>query len=132
MVEKVHGTSFSGEFLTKNMDFFTVRTLVDIRPSATKDPNEASQVSLDKLVETISTRAQPVILGGVTVSSETDPSDLPAASGTVDVYTLKFAVEHAGAWNPTELAETLDGVDNFVFTTPTTNNNVAVTQHETL
>lgn len=85
MVTKVHGTSFGAESLTKNMNFFTVRTLVDISVDANRDPSDVSQSSLDRFVETVSLRAQPVILGNASVSSEATPSDLPgyAQAGAV-------------------------------------------------
>jgi hypothetical protein len=136
MVEKVHGHVFAGEKLTGNMDFFTVRTLVDIR--VTGNPANASQHSLDKLVETINLRAQPVILSDVTVTSETGPiADLPAAGtgATVSVYTFKFAIEHTRAWGEDgeDLALALDGIEGFSFSVgDTSGNNVAVVRNEVL
>lgn len=134
---KIHGTTNPGQFLTGNLNFYTIRTTLDIRPSAAKDPHDDAQARLDKLVAAVSTRAQPIILGAVTAVDEQKSSitDLPAASAasgsTVTVYTIRFAIEHNMAWevngnNPT-LAETLHGVDGFVFTYPTTDNNVSVT-----
>ena len=129
--------------LTGVQNFYTIRTLLDIRPTGTASysagtgPNYTdvrtldSQERLDKLVETISTRAQPIFLSGVVVTSESSPTDLPAASGTVNVYTIKFSVEHDQIWvvtgnNPT-LAESFNGVLDFVNTSPSTNNNISVT-----
>lgn len=137
MTQKVNGVSFPGQHLTGGLNYYTVRTLLDIRPSADKDINDAAQKRLNKLVETISLRAQPVIMGKVveSVEAKADITDLPAVAalpdGNVTVYVLKFAIEHNLAWevegnNPT-LAECLDGVEGFVFTVPTTGNNVAVT-----
>lgn len=137
MTQKVHGVSFPGQHLTGGLNYYTVRTVLDIRPSADKDLNDAAQKRLNKLVETISLRAQPVIMGKVveSVEAKADITDLPAVAGMsgtdVTVYTLKFAIEHNLAWevegnNPT-LAESLDGVEGFVFTVPTTGNNVSVT-----
>lgn len=136
MTAKINGTVSPDQFLTGNLNFYTVRTTLDIRPSATRDINDEAQVRLDKLVETISMRAQPIIMGGVTVSTEqkSTVTDLPAVAGmsgtTVTVYTVRFAVEHNMIWevnggNPT-LAESLNGVAGFVFDYPTTDNNVAV------
>ncbi len=137
MTQKVHGVSFPGQHLSGGLNYYTVRTTLDIRPSADKDLNDAAQKRLNKLVETISLRAQPVIMGRVveSVEAKADVIDLPAVSalpGTdVTIYVLKFAIEHNFAWevegnNPT-LAESLNGVEGFVFTVPTTANNVAVT-----
>ena len=115
MVQKINGTTLAGQFLTGGLNFYKVRTTLNILP--TGDLSDESQARLDKLVEAISLRAQPVILSGVTSASETNPSDL--ASGGM-VYTLSFAIEHNMAWevqgsaNPT-LAETLDGVAGFEY-----------------
>jgi hypothetical protein len=114
MVTKVHGTSFPGEHLTGNMDFFTVDTLVDIRPSAEGNPAATSQIALDRLVEVISTRAQPILLGGIVVNTGANPGNVPAyVSG--NTYTVKFAVEHANAVDVVELQETLNGIAGFVY-----------------
>lgn len=136
MTEKVNGTSFAGQFLTGGLNFYKVRTVLDIRPTGVI--SDASQKRLDKLVEAISTRAQPVILSAVTSASETSPADLPGATGAQTVYTLSFAIEHNMAWevqgsaNPT-LAETLDGIEGFVYDIAVTNdNNVSVALVESL
>ena len=136
MTQKVHGTVAAGQALTGGLNFYTVRTSLDIRATGAID--DASQKRLDKLVETISLRAQPVILSAVTTTTETSPADLPGATGSVTVYTLKFAIEHNQAWemqdskNPS-LGETLDGIEGFVYDIATTTaNNVSVTLVETL
>ncbi len=135
MVEKVNGTAFAAENLTGNMDFFVVRTTLDITPTGNLE--DASQVRFEKLIEAISTRTQPVVLGNVFMSDEVAPvADLPvtgASSGaTVTVYNFKFAMEHAEAWDNTgiDLADTLDGVEGFVSTIPTDGNNVSVEKWE--
>jgi hypothetical protein len=82
MVEKVHGSVNPGESLTGNLEFFTVTTSVNI---LTRDAGTAAtQAALDKLVEVISLRGQPIIMGAPF-----------ADSGS---YVFKFAIEHAGAW----------------------------------
>lgn len=136
MVDKVNGVAAAGQFLTGGLNFYKVRTTLDIR--ATGNIADASQKRLDKLVEAISTRAQPVIMSAVTTSTESNPSDIPSAGANASVYTLSFAIEHNMAWevsgssNPT-LAETLDGVNGFVYDIAVTNNNnVAVALVESL
>lgn len=135
MTQKVNGISKAGQHLTGGLNFYKVRTTLDIRSGAISD---ASQKRLDKLVEAISLRAQPVIMSAVAVSTESNPSDIPSASGSVTVYTLSFAIEHNMAWevqgssNPT-LAETLDGVEGFVYDIAVSNsNNVHVALVESL
>lgn len=142
MVEKVHGTSFPGQALTGSLNFYAVRSLMDIRPSTNKNPSDPAQKRLDKLIETISLRAQPVIIGEVTVANElrsstvdlparTDQTKYPGTATEVPVYTMVFAVEKNMAWevmgvaNPT-LPETLNGVEGFVYEWPQNNNNVTV------
>lgn len=161
MVEKVNGYFAGGEHLTGNMDFFTLRTTLNIKPNGVVAPvemvtlpytdingttyndegsyNSAKVVQdrFDKLIQTIATKAQPIILGGVTSASETGPvADIPAASVTGDpytVYTLKFAIEHTEAWaTGDDIEAALNGIANFVSTSPTTNNNVAVVRNATL
>lgn len=137
MTQKINGVAFPGQHLTGGLNYYTIRTTLDIRPSASHDIADAAQARLNKLVETISLRAQPVIMGTVkeSVEQKSAITDLPVVAGmsgtTVTVYTFKFAIEHNLAWevdgnNPT-LAESLDGVAGFVYTVPTTGNNVSVT-----
>lgn len=144
---KVHGSGFPKESLTKNMDFFTIRTTLDITIDTTgsapffggNDPADASQARFDKMVETVSLRSQPVILGDVVVTVETAPvADLPATSAlssgsSVSVFTIRFANEHEAAWSAETLSEALDGIEDFVFDSVTpTDNNVAITRTELL
>jgi len=136
MTTKVNGNAFAGDHVGKKFDYFTVRTTLDI--TATGNINDASQQRLNKLVEVIATRAQPILQGQIGVSTESAPvADLPVTggmSGNVTVYTLRFAIEHHLAWpvdpsNPLvdSLGEALDGIAGFVYTTPTQDNNVSVT-----
>jgi hypothetical protein len=145
MTDKVHGFSWPGQHLTGNLNTYIVRTLVNITPTGTASyslgtgPNYSdvrvndSQYNLDNLVQTISGRGQPIFMGNIVTTTETSPSDLPAA-GTVSpvtVYSMMFMIEHNQSWEVTgnnpDLAETLNGVLGFVYTTPTANNNVSVT-----
>lgn len=141
MVEKVHGDAFPAQALTGSMNYFTVRTTLDIRPVSggntppTVEQKEA-QNRLNKLVEIISTRAQPIILGDIVVTTEASPvNDLPVTaseSGSIPVFNLKFAIEHNVAWAPEALADSLNGIAGFVHTAPTTGNNVSVAIHTQL
>lgn len=67
--------------LSGAMQMYTISTATDI-VTLTNGHNAV----LDKLIEAISTRAQPVLLGA------------PAGSGP---YTLRFAVEHSDAFGAT-------------------------------
>lgn len=109
----------AGESLTGNLDFYTVTTTdVNILPSTDVNGDATSQNRLDKLVEVISLRGQPVILGSV-VRSGSGPF----------TYSVRFALEHEGAWanvgtNALRDAIAAAGVD-FGFTTGNTTVTVA-------
>ncbi len=102
----------NSEHLTSNIDFFTILSHVDLlntTATATTFAGDLSgdlqdgdappaglptgstnvETALDKLMEIISQRGQPVIMGGIVTNS---------VAGT---YTFSFATEHAGSWNVT-------------------------------
>lgn len=113
---KVNGRVSSGEFLTGNLQFYTITTTNNILPLGVTDATANSQKALDKLVEIISLRGQPIILGQ------------PYKSGSD--YIVKFANEHTDSWESTPtLAESIaaHGVD-FGFTS----SNVTVAKAERL
>lgn len=97
MVDKVNGSVKAGEFLGRELDFFVFSGPVNILVKGDSQGNgnsantgtAATQTKLDKLVEVISLRGQPIIMGK------------PATDGTT--YTLKFATEHTGAWTAADL-----------------------------
>ena len=127
MTTKVNGGVASKETLTGNMDFFTVHTVAALAEGAWGATATATR-NLIKLVEAISTGAQPVLVS--LSSASVDLSDAPTAAeygfGTnyddagTTVYTLKFAIEHTGALGAIDdaddvavagsLANRLDGV----------------------
>lgn len=156
MTDKVHGFSMPGQHITGGLDFFSVYTTLDITPlefeqHGTYVPSFTqgtyatnyqdtrvvdSQLRLDKLIETISTRAQPVIMGAVTTvtadASTADTIDLPAATAGTTLYTFTFAIEHPDAWaiigNDPDINDTLNGVLDFVNVVPKAGNNVVITR----
>lgn len=117
---KVNGHIASGEFITMAMDNWVITTAIPIavmpryNPAAPLSPQDlaaaqAAQGALDKLVEIIAMRGQPVVLSAPTVNN--------------GVYTLSFGIEHAGSWgiDGSLLLSAImrDGI-NFGFTTDTT------------
>jgi hypothetical protein len=104
----------NGEAIGRRLDFYLIRTTMDIRPGGY---GSESQNRLNAIIETIGQRAQPIIVSVETPVMETAPSDIPAAAdGEHMVYSMKFALEHFGAWEgatPT-LAASLHGVAGFV------------------
>lgn len=113
-----------GEYVGRQLDFYTIRTLLDISRG---ESESESQARLNMLIQIIGIRAQPIIVNIDTNSTETDPEDLPGGVGSVKVYTLKFAIEHEGAWEASpSLAESLIGLAGF------TADNISVTYHTDL
>jgi hypothetical protein len=104
----------NGESIGRRLDFYLIRTTLDIRPAGY---GTESQARLNSIIEAIGQRAQPIIVSVETPVEETSPVDIPAASkGAHMVYAMKFALEHFGAWEgatPT-LAQVLHGVAGFV------------------
>lgn len=161
MAQKVNGYNHgSRQNLTGGLDFYTIYTTANITATGVRkyvsgtllsnyrdqldltDAATKSQYNLDKLIEVLSSRGQPVFISGVT-SGATVPAtvtDFTPASGAT-VYSIQFAIEHNMAWdvisdaadaanplnvgtlnaggrpvfNPT-LAETLNGIGDFVYT----------------
>lgn len=99
MVDKVNGKVSAGEFLGRNLDFFVFTGPVNILTSSTTGGNAATtgnavtQAALDKLVEVVSLRGQPVIMGAPFFDAAAGPG----------LYTVKFATEHNGAWTGADL-----------------------------
>lgn len=119
------------ETFGRKLDFYTIRTTLDITPGTF---GSTSQTRLNSLIEVIGLRAQPIIVSVEPVSSETGPVDLPVAgSNNVSVYTLKFALEHFGAWSGASpsLVEALNGVLDFVSVNGETDN-ISVTRFAAL
>ena len=85
-VTKVNGFTATGiESLTSNFEFLTIATDVDIRTAA--NGSATSQAALDKLIQIVSERGQPVIMGNVT--------------GTSAPFGIMLAIEHPYAWECT-------------------------------
>lgn len=104
----------NGEAIGRRLDFYLIRTTMDIRPSGF---GTESQNRLNAIIETIGQRAQPIIVSVEAPVEETSPVDIRAGEGKTQlVYSMKFALEHFGAWEgatPT-LAASLHGVAGFV------------------
>lgn len=76
MTDKVHGFAKTpDQFLSGGLPMFTA-TVTGVDLTALTGTEESHSAALDKLIEVISTRAQPVVMGAVKAT------------------TLNFAVEH--------------------------------------
>lgn len=180
MVQKVNGFAKPGNFTGKKLNYYTFRTLLDITPTgrmrditevnpsglypfkvnesdAVAYNNESeyvaavkAQARFDMVIQTISLRAQPVILGSVYKRQyvKSQVQDLPAvdnvdpwasmaSNALIDVYEVTFAIEHNLAWEPQgnqqDLPESMNGIggdtsaEQFSYINPTHPlNNVAL------
>lgn len=140
MTDKVNGfVPGASQNLTGGLDFFTVYTTVNITPTGVmnytpgtretnyidtvnlSDEQTSQQWHLDKLVETISGRGQPVFMTAVTELSAVPAGIADFAPAAGPVYSLQFAIEHNFAWDvyPSTIAnlpESLNTVGSFVYT----------------
>ena len=152
MTNKVHGfANLHSQNLTGGIDVWKFVTTVDITPTGARvytpatlannyhdqidltDASTKSQYLLDKVIETISLRGQPVLLSSVTSTAITaaNASQFQDASGNpifptavagATVYSFVFMIEHDGSWdvsganNPT-LSEAVGAVDGFEYGT---------------
>jgi len=107
-----NAASVGGQHLTIGLDYYTVTTAINILPAASVTtytdvanvtttqanvaayansvefvpgtiPNDFSQDALDRLVEIVTQRGQPIIMGN------------PTGTGP---YVFKFAIEHSASW----------------------------------
>ena len=86
-VTKVNGFTATGvENLTSNFEFITINMNTDIRTAGQGGGSPTSQANLDKLIQIVSERGQPVIMSNVTGSGP---------------YTIIVAIEHPYAWECT-------------------------------
>jgi hypothetical protein len=110
-VVKVDGFTATGyESLTSNFEFITITTAIPIMTFAqwltaesltatTATANQlaqarASQAALDKLIQIVAERGQPVIMGTITVTT-------PPITGP---FSVLMAIEHPYAWQSTATA----------------------------
>lgn len=81
MVDKVNGKAMPDQHLTGSLQYVAISVAENITPAAF---GIASQVNLDKLVEVVSQRSQPVILGTPT--------------GSVGSQVINVAFGHEDVW----------------------------------
>lgn len=136
MTERVNGGVSAGEFLTGDMQFFTIRTLHNMTQGAWGSANSANR-NLDVLIRTILRCAQPVMLNvsQATVSNPSTGAGMGSNfTASATVYTVRFAIEKAGALDglngnsvdvnsPSSLANMLQGLV-LPFTSPVPATNV--------
>ena len=114
------------ESISGDLQFFTIKTLVDITNTGDFNPYTSKGVirvgsekksynqaqNLNTLLQTISLRTQPVIVGDVRVDvDQMNIGDFGTfADDGISIWTLKFATEHPQAITIDLLRTDLDGV----------------------
>lgn len=152
MTNKVHGfVNLHSQNLTGGIDVWKFVTTVDITPTGARvyspaslannwhdqidltDAATLSQYLLDKVIETISLRGQPVLLSSVNTTPITSANAsqfldasgnpiFPTAVAGATAYSFVFMIEHDGSWdvaganNPT-LSETIGNITGFEYGT---------------
>lgn len=100
MSNQVFGGSKTGQSISGGLDIMYIITKVDINPDPSGSMLVESQRNLNKLIEAISLRAQPIWIGSVVDNG--------------DEWVLYFALEKPGVWDVEDgqatLAETIDEV----------------------
>jgi hypothetical protein len=111
---KMHGYSAPGQHLTSGLNYYTLYSTQDITPTGApvmviprgtplgvyEDVVENSQYLFDKIVETISLRAQPVMISQISSVPFGNFTALPDLAPTAgNVYSMGFVIEHNGAWD---------------------------------
>jgi len=107
MTEKVNGMARSGEFISRDIEYFTAYTLIDITDSGVTRPYDANSdgyrqaQNLNAILQSIGLRTQPII---VSVSKNTSEPMTNYQFGTDfdsefhTVWVLHFATDYKGAW----------------------------------
>lgn len=152
MTDKVHGfASLHSQDFSGGIDVWKIITTVDITPTGARvyapatletnwhdsidltDAATKSQYLLDKVIETISLRGQPILLSAINTTEITadnakqfqDASGnpiFPTAVAGATAYSFVFMIEHDGSWdvkgsqNPT-LSESIGVIDGFEYGT---------------
>lgn len=113
LITKAGGAAVAGDFLGSNLDYYTVVFNGGDLRLASAGGSATSQVALERAIEVISTRGQPVIMGVPSYAS----------SNT----TFVFCIEHTGAWVATDLQAALLAGVNALLTSLSVGNLSSVT-----
>jgi len=121
------GAIVSGEHLTSNIDFYVLNTLCPLSEADVAVTPDVGQKNLVRIGEIIAIQAQPVMTGlhvitGVNLTTAANQAIYGITDSTntaATVYQLKFAVEHAGAWNTASVDGTVPGTLAFALVNET-------------
>lgn len=104
------GAMSGGEFVSGNLEFFTLFTTIDI--TATGDYTDNTQKDFESVVQVIALRAMPVIMNSpVYLDGITDLlENFGAPSLTGSGWIFKFAFEHESVHTIQTLVDELHGI----------------------
>ena len=104
------GAMSGGEFLSGNIEFFTLHTIIDITP--TGDYTDQTQKDFESVVQVIALRSMPVIMNNpVYLDGITDlMENFGAPSLTGSGWIFKFAFEHQSVHTIQTLVDELHGI----------------------
>ena len=134
MAVRINGAARGGEFISNNLQFYTLYTNIDI--TVTGSYADATQKDFDALVQLIAGYSQVIISNDPVSVGDLNANGAPSVTGAG--YIFKFAVEHPDVFqlngNPVQaLINQLDGIVLNGGTIATTGSkNLEFTQSETL
>ncbi len=134
MAVRINGSARGGEFISNNLQFYTLYTNLDIEQ--TGNYQDATQKDFDSLVQMIAMFSQVIISNDPVGVSDLNVNGAPTLTGAGHIF--KFAVEHPDVFaengNPlSKLITSMDGVVLNGGTIATTGSiNLEFTQSETL
>ena len=134
MAVRINGAARGGEFISNNLQFYTMYTTLDI--TVTGSYADATQKDFDAVVQLIAGYSQVIISNDPVNVSDLNANGAPTLTGAG--YVFKFAVEHPDVFNDGvnpigKLISSMDGVVLNGGTIATTGSiNLEFTQSETL
>ena len=134
MTVRINGAARGGEFISNNLQFYTMYTTINI--TQTGSYQDATQKDFDAIVQMIAMFSQVIISNDPVNVSDLNVNGAPTLTGAG--YVFKFAVEYPDVFqdngNPTgKLISIMDGVVLNGGTLATTGSiNLEFTQSETL
>tara|TARA_B100000575_G_C22773592_1_gene459225 strand:+ start:29 stop:433 length:405 start_codon:yes stop_codon:yes gene_type:complete len=111
MAVRINGAARGGEFISNNLQFYTLYTNIDI--TVTGSYADATQKDFDALVQLIAGYSQVIISNDPVSVGDLNANGAPSVTGAG--YVFKFAVEHPDVFqlngNPVQaLINQLDGI----------------------
>ncbi len=134
MTVRINGAARGGEFISNNLQFYTLYTKTDI--TMTNDYTDATQKDLDAMVQLIAGFSQVIISNDPVGVSDLNANGAPSLTGAGWIF--KFAVEHPDVFarNGNSVQALIDQFDGIILnggTVATTGSkNLEFTQSETL